>query len=314
MSSRILVVDDEPTIRCILSQVLEEAGHEVTEAASGEEALETFQTEPFPVVITDIIMKRMSGIDLLQNLKEIEPEVEVVIMTSQGTLDTATSALRAGAFDYLLKPFQDLDAISTLITRALGKKLEAETTRRAMSELQNSTKELKQTNEKLKTMAMRDGLTGLYNHRSFRAALMAEVNRSHRNGGALSLVFMDVDHFKQYNDTHGHMAGDELLKTLGALLEQDRPKASTVARYGGEEFVMVLPDIDRERATEIAEEVRQRVASHPFENGETQPAGRVTLSLGVASYPEDGETEDTLIAYADSALYRAKESGRNTVC
>jgi diguanylate cyclase (GGDEF)-like protein len=313
MAQRVLVVDDEPTIRFVLSQVLTEAGFDVVEATSGEEALETFKRSTFPVVVTDIIMGRMSGIDLLANLRELDPEVQVVVMTSQGTLDTATSALRNGAYDYLQKPFEDLDAITTVIERAIEKKQLADQNAELMRKLQKNAQQLEETNQQLEDLAMKDGLTGLFNRRSLHDKLTAELSRCRRHGHPLSLLFVDVDHFKLYNDTHGHQAGDDVLTTFARLLQKNQRSETVVARYGGEEFVVLLPEVPKVGAAVLADDLRRRVEDHPFEGRETQPGGRVTMSVGVATFPDDAEDEDALVAAADRALYRAKSSGRNAV-
>jgi diguanylate cyclase (GGDEF)-like protein len=311
--SRVLVVDDEETIRSVIAQVLEEDGYHVTEAGSGEEALDVFRRTAFPLVITDIVMSRMSGIELLKELKLLDPEVQVVVITSHASVDTATSALRSGATDYLTKPFDDLNAISKTADMALERRKLSEHNRQLMDRLKQNAEELKDLNRRLHEQATRDGLTGLFNHRYFRESLATELARCSRYRRPFSLVFMDVDHFKRYNDTHGHLAGDDLLKNLARLLEQDRRGSTIVCRYGGEEFVMLVPETDREGALKLAEIVRQRIEAHPFSGEERQPLGRVTLSLGVASYPDDGEDAEILIQHADKALYAAKNAGRNAV-
>jgi len=311
--SRILVVDDEEVIRSVIAEVLTDDGHEVTEAASAEEALSAFRQGEYPLVLTDIVMKRMSGIELLKELKLIDPEVMVVVMTSHASVDTATSALRSGAYDYLCKPFEDLEAISSVVDRAIEKRQLTVQNKVLMDRLKKNAEELKDLNRSLRDMAMRDGLTGLYNHRFFRETLERELSRADRHGHPFSLVFMDVDHFKKYNDTNGHLAGDELLKILAELMKEGKRGSSIAARYGGEEFVMLIPEVDCAGAVHAAERIRRRVEGFDFPHGQTQPMGRVTLSLGGASSPEHGKDATALIAAADDALYEAKNAGRNTV-
>ncbi len=142
---------------------------------------------------------------------------------------------------------------------------------------------------------------------------MRELSLADKGGKPVSVVFMDVDHFKQFNDTHGHLAGDRVLKAIAALTTDKVGDRGLVARYGGEELVALLPGFSKEDGRELAQEIRVAVERHPFEGRETQPLGRVTLSLGVATYPEDGSTPTTLIAKADQAVYAAKEAGRNTI-
>jgi diguanylate cyclase (GGDEF)-like protein len=162
--------------------------------------------------------------------------------------------------------------------------------------------------EEKEALAVRDGLTGLANHRHFQEVLANELTRAKRGGQPLSLALLDLDHFKSLNDTFGHPKGDEVLVALARLLEQEVRSIDTVARYGGEEFVLVLVQTHLEGAREVAERIRERVAGNHF------PVERqVTISIGLASFPADAETKDLLIAKADRALYRAKRQ-RNKVC
>jgi diguanylate cyclase (GGDEF)-like protein len=180
--------------------------------------------------------------------------------------------------------------------------------------LRQKNAELERNNIILKDLAIRDGLTGLYNHRYFQETLAVELVRSNRYRKSVSLVFMDVDAFKKYNDTYGHPEGDKILITLANIFSDSLRKSDTVARYGGEEFVLILPETEREGALHLAENIRRNVFDHPFPGRETQPFGRITISLGVATFPEDGTDGSSLIERADKALYAAKAGGRNKVC
>jgi diguanylate cyclase (GGDEF)-like protein len=313
MSMRVLVADDEATIRGVILQVLEEDGMEVVEAASAEEALERFRAEPFPLVITDIYMGRMTGLDLLKQIKEAQSDAMVVVMTSNASLETAMSALRRGAYDYLIKPFEDIDMVSAVVRRAIDRYQLDGRNRMLVEDLKRNTEELERMNVRLTDMANRDGLTGLYNHRFFREALELEIARCHRHGRQFAVIFMDIDHFKHYNDSYGHLAGDSVLCLLAKLLQERSRGETVVARYGGEEFVLLVPEITSDGARCYADSLRQAVASHPFSGEETQPLGKITLSLGVACYPEAGDEPALLIGRADKALYSSKRAGRNVV-
>lgn len=311
---RILVADDEQSLRTIVSQVLGEDGHAVTTVASGEEALTVFRKQPFPLVITDIRMGGMSGIDLLQNVKKMSPDTAVIIMTSHASLDTAITALRTGAYDYLVKPFEDISLISAVVNRAFERIRLSEENRALLEKLRLKNAELEKNNAILKNLAIRDGLTALYNHRYFQEALAVELVRSRRYTRNVSLVFMDVDYFKKYNDAHGHPDGDKVLIALSNIFRDSVRVSDIVARYGGEEFVLLLPETTKENALRLAEFIRKKVSDHPFPGRETQPLGRVTISLGVATFPQDGTDGSSLIERADKALYEAKRTGRNKVC
>ncbi len=310
---RVLVVDDEPTLRTVIGKVLQMAGHEVTAAASAEEALALFAGSPFPLVITDIVMTGKSGLDLLREVKLQAPETIVVIMTSHASLETATTALREGAYDFLLKPFDDLFMINAVADRAADR-IQLENRNRLLTrQLQTYAEELERLNRELKQSADQDGLTGLFNHRYFLHALDVEVARATRHGRRLALILLDVDHFKNYNDTQGHPAGDRVLRQLADVLRESQREENVCARYGGEEFVVLLPETDREGAVVLAERIRSTVESLPAVGGETQPLQRISVSLGVACFPEDGRDAATLVHHADEALYQAKADGRNRV-
>jgi two-component system, cell cycle response regulator len=309
----LLVVDDEETLRSVVSQVLSADGFQVAEAASGEEALEAFRAFSHPLVITDIRMGGMSGIELLTQIKQHNPDTQVVIMTSHASLDSALTALRAGAYDYLIKPFESLDLISAVASRAAEKARLVAQNRELLEQLTRANEELQEVNRALKEMAIRDGLTSLYNHRYFQEALALELSRSKRYERQCSVVFMDVDNFKVYNDTHGHPEGDRLLRTLSEILMSHLRSSDLAARYGGEEFVLLLPETSKDAALRIAEALRVKVESEQFAGRERQPLGCVTLSIGVASYPEDGPDAQAVLACADQLLYKAKHGGRNMV-
>lgn len=176
------------------------------------------------------------------------------------------------------------------------------------------TAQLNELNKKLEILSITDGLTGLYNHRHFYERLKMEILRAARYNHDLSLIIIDVDFFKHYNDNHGHLAGDIVLKGIADCIKSGVREIDITARYGGEEFAVILPEVDKKGALAFAERIRNIVASHPFPNKETQPNGNLTISLGVAAFPEDTAVSDNaLIQMADDAMYEAKELGRNRV-
>lgn len=178
-----------------------------------------------------------------------------------------------------------------------------DTVRRRTGELQTSKEELELANAKLAELAITDGLTGISNHRYFQERLALEVERSGRSGLPVSLLMIDADHFKRYNDNCGHPAGDEVLRTLAQVLSEGRRRTDVVARYGGEEFALLLPDAGQEFAAKLAERLRLRVES----------CVPITVSIGLASYPADAGNAEALVRAADAALYQAKRAGRNRV-
>lgn len=168
--------------------------------------------------------------------------------------------------------------------------------------------------DEINRLAITDGLTGLYNIRHLKRVLGEEVKRSIRYGRPLSFIMLDIDYFKDYNDHHGHPRGDELLRILAGLLQQNTRDVDTVFRYGGEEFSVIIPEVGKQEAYSMAERIRRVIQDHVFAYEEDQPGGNLTVSMGVANLPADAEDGEKLIDKADRALYRAKQMGRNRVC
>ena len=159
-----------------------------------------------------------------------------------------------------------------------------------------------------------DGLTETYNKRYLQNRLSDDIKKAEAANGALSLLILDIDHFKHYNDTNGHLEGDDVLKRIGAILKhQIRDDTDVVVRYGGEEFVIVFPGASKAVAARQAENIRRAVETHPFKHAARQPLGAVTISGGVAAFPEDGKNQVALLRAADQALYEAKAAGRNRI-
>lgn len=173
---------------------------------------------------------------------------------------------------------------------------------------------VKRRDEALKALATTDGLTGLFNYRYFKEAVEKEVKKSQRFGHIFSILIADVDHFKLYNDTYGHPQGDMALKQVAQVFMRATREVDTAARYGGEEFVVIMPETGPDNAVTTAERIRKKVEEELVSDEATQPGGKMTISIGVASYPEDGRDSQALVEAADRALYNAKAMGRNRVC
>jgi len=166
---------------------------------------------------------------------------------------------------------------------------------------------------RIQALAITDGLTGLYNHRYFHESLSKELARAGRYRRALSLIMLDIDYFKRYNDTYGHPKGDIVLQRIAQILTENLRKPDIAVRYGGEEMAIILPEADKESTGHTAERIRSVVEGCPF-GEEQEEKVKITVSLGVAVYPEDARSKEELIVKADHALYRAKDEGRNRVC
>ena len=334
MIKRAMVVDDEQSIRSIVAQVLVEERYRVIEAPSAEDALVAFKKEPCPVVFTDIRMGGMSGLDLLKQIKKLHPQTHVVIMTSHGTMDSAVTALKSGAYDFLNKPFDDLELVANVARRAMQSyELIAEREKlvemlksrnealqninkafRALTvTLKNKNAALENLNKAFQALAIRDQLTGLFNRRYFDEAITAEVARASRYGRDLSVIFLDVDFFKKYNDEYGHQHGDMVLKKISQIIKLNIREIDIATRYGGEEFVVILPETPQDDAYTVAEKIRQSVEETAASAIGNRNANAITVSAGVASLGQDIMNVHQLIAKADQAVYEAKRTGRNAV-
>ncbi|MGD9009422.1 MAG: diguanylate cyclase [Desulfobacteraceae bacterium] len=304
----ILVVDHKETIRTDIARVLEDNGYEVATAANGVDALRLFQQERFPIVITDIYMPKMTGIDLLAAIKKIDEKTQVIVMTGYASVDSAIATIRSGAYDYLIKPFENIALVSNVVRRAAEKIELEQNSGRLIAMLKKKTEQLEKSNAHLQSLATRDNLTGLYNHRYFQESLKAELNRAQRYQRQFSLLFIDLDYFKTFNDTQGHLQGDRLLIDLSNLFLTTFRKSDIVCRYGGDEFAVILPEASGKKACAIATKLHARVADHPFYGREALPQRRVTISIGLATYPDHGPDAEGLLHHADRVMYEAKKN------
>jgi len=335
----ILCVDDEVSVLTVLKEQLEDGFGdtcEVEAAASGDEALELIgdldqQLETLAVVVVDQVMPGMNGTELLERIAVQSPGALKIMLTGQAGLDAVIYAInRAGLNQYIAKPWNEHDlrlVVAGMLERFRLSQENArllEDLRRKNAELERlntsledqvlqRTRELEDANAQLSKLAVTDGLTGLYNHRYFHERLARETERSQRTSEPVTLLVIDVDHFKAYNDAHGHQAGDTVLRHLASILGTGRRINDVVARYGGEEFAVLLSGTDKHSGAMVAEYLRRRVADTKFEGEGSQPGGRLTISVGVGTGPDDADNPTDLIQTADEALYRAKDAGRNAV-
>lgn len=479
----IMVVDDEDNIRSLLYETLSSEGYNVITASSGEEAVEILKQGDLPhIVMTDIRMPGMSGVELAGEIKKISNEIEIIIMTSHASLDTAQQAIRIGVYDYINKPFSNLSEVKTLILRVIDKIYLRLENRHLMEELQKKNNELTGANKeilaiseeitaiyqlgqellvllepdeiintvlkymsdllggnvcvflkyfpaktalvirnvqakdigkiytpeqveglknlgmslgvagekdivsvvsrisnhpslktlvakmfntskylayplmirntplgitlvvnrdslsdkedkivkqylnqfetsydksllhkKIKDLAIKDGLTDLYNHRYFKERMDLEIKTAKRLQHPLSVIFFDIDHFKKYNDINGHPMGDMLLRSMADIMKKNSRNTDIPCRYGGEEFVIILTHTNLEGAMVKAEKFRKLIEDTVFPNQEKQPNGNLTVSMGVAEMPTHADDAGKLMDVVDEALYKVKAAGRNKV-
>jgi diguanylate cyclase (GGDEF)-like protein len=290
--SSILIVDDNPINIQILNEILN-AEHEIFFATNGHDALKITVKEQPDLVLLDIMMPDMDGYEVCRRLKS-EPSsklIPVIFVTAMGEEKEETKGFALGAVDYITKP------VSAPIVKA-----------RVHTHLQ-----LKRQQDLLRAQSCVDGLTCIANRRRFDEVLVTEWGRSVREQTPLSLIMMDIDFFKQYNDHYGHLGGDDCLKKVAQTLCQTLKRCTDfVARYGGEEFVCLLTNTDFDGGKTAAEKLRKSVEDLAIPHEFSQAAKVVTISLGFATIDQSsGNMPKKLIETADKALYEAKQSGRN---
>ena len=291
----ILVVDDEEILRSMLFDLLNDEGYEVEVAAGGLEGISKINTKHYDLIMTDILMPEVTGMEVLAKAKEIYPDSDVIVMTGYASVETAVQSMRLGAADYITKPF-NIDQIRIIISRTLGIK---------------ALKRKAEEGDFYKKLSRIDGLTEVYNHRTFHQLLESEVSRAKRYNRSLSFMMLDIDNFKVFNDSNGHPMGDIALKQLAWIFIKSCRDCDFIARYGGDEFAIIFPETDKSEASFIGKRLRRIVEESRFDKEEVLPGGTLTISIGLASFPEDAEDKNTLIANADKALYEAKSGGRN---
>jgi len=294
---RILVVDDNPDNVDLLTQYLSGLDYEVIPAYDGQEALLSVEREDVDLILLDVMLPGMSGFEVCRRLKAHEGTdfIPIVLVTVRDDTRSKLEGFAAGADDYITKPF-DIEELSARVKSLLRIKM-----------LQD---QLREANANLAEMSVTDGLTGIYNHRHFIERLEGETARAMRHQRPLAVIMLDVDHFKQVNDQHGHLFGDYVLVKLGKLMTTIARAGDLVARYGGEEFVVLVTETDG--AAMLAERIRQGVERAEFENDGHR--ADIRLSAGVCqALPGTVENGNELLRIADEALYEAKQSGRNRV-
>ena len=291
---RILIVDDEAPTRAMLSEMIAALGFDTGEATDSQEAVAAIRHEPYDVVLTDFWMPGMDGIELVREIKTMRPDLPVIVITGHSSVQTAVESIRAGAFDFVEKPVS-LQALQVRVQRAL--------------EYAN----LVASSAEYKRRATVDALTGLYNFGYFQEHIERDIERGRRYKYPLSLLMVDMDHLKMYNDAHGHTAGNRVLMQLGELLRAHIRKADVACRFGGEEFAIILPHTGKKDAYLLCDRLRVLIEKTPFEGEDALPSGKLTVSSGVATFPDDADNAEDLVDRADRALYAAKRNGRNLV-
>ncbi len=300
----ILVADDEPANRALIQRRLERAGYRVLEARNGREAVDRAREELPDLVLLDVMMPEMDGLEACRQLKEDEATygIPIIFLSARDETDVKVSGLSLGADDYISKPFKAEELLARVEV--------AMRLKRERDHLRLSAEEARATALMAQERAMTDALSGMLNRYGLQRVLTHEHAEARRYTRPLSCLMVDLDNFKTINDTFGHMAGDVALKQVAGILNEIVRRSDMVSRYGGDEFLVLLPETDLEGAEALAEKIRAAASSRKF--GDGSPHFQVTLSIGAATLADD-ESGNDMIARADMALYAAKEQGRDRV-
>ncbi|NLI91573.1 MAG: diguanylate cyclase [Peptococcaceae bacterium] len=319
----ILIVDDLLFNLKHLEALLNYEGYQdILTAQSAVEAYKILEqnsssgAQDIDLILMDIIMPDINGIEACRTIKsnELIADISIIMITATTEKKEVELAFSAGAMDYITKPFDRIELIAR-VRSALRLKHEIDWRKARESQLEEVTLQLKELNETLRKISFRDGLTGIANRRYFDEIYQKEFQRAKRNKTSLLLIMLDIDYFKLYNDSYGHLQGDDCLKLIAITIKNTLKRSSDfVARYGGEEFIVILPDTNKEGGILKAEEIRLAVETLRIPHLASKCCDIVTVSLGVASMePGKDISPEMLIQQADSALYLSKETGRNKV-
>jgi diguanylate cyclase (GGDEF)-like protein len=295
MEIQVLIVDDDDAICSTMKEFIEMSGYRVESLSSAEAAVEFLKTNSVQIVITDIMLPGKSGLDLTAMIKKMY-NTDVIVMTGHSTDDCYEDAINKGASDFIFKPIR-LGELLIRLKKVLKDREAAEKHIQMIAELQ--------------TLAITDGLTKLYNSRHFYQQLKSEIHKADTCNAPLSLLLLDIDHFKRYNDTYGHLKGDKALLGIGQTIQSCLRKKDSAYRYGGEEFTVILPETPKQGAKVVAQRLRTCIEAKKFFPEQGKPV-TVTVSIGVTEYAGK-EDAATFVARADRAMFASKQKGRNTM-
>jgi len=298
--AEILIVDDDPNYRETVADLLEDEGYRVTKVETGTASIEEVKKKFFDVVLADFKLADITGLELSKKIKMIDRDTYIILVTGHASLETALKAIemREEIYGYVLKGGgRDPRQLKWTIKTALREQKLARDKVKAEDELRRA-------NKRLEELSITDDLTGIYNRRHFYEKLSQEIARADRHKRPLSLLMFDVDHFKSYNDTHGHLAGNRILERVGRIVSEEIREVDWAFRYGGDEFTVILPETSKENAVVVAERIRKAFEKCKFD--------KTTLSIGIAQYDLKSDL-DTLIKHADEAMYKAKNQGGNRI-
>ena len=320
----VLLVDDQAMVaEGIRRMLVDEGDIEFHYCSDPREAIQTAIRLHATIILQDLVMPEIDGMMLVRfyRANPATRDVPIIVLSTKDDPAIKSEAFTNGANDYLVKLPDKVELVARIRAHSRSYMAQAErdaayqALRDLQRQLEDSNAQLEESNRELQRLSSLDGLTGIANRRQFDKMLDQEWQRALRNCSDLSLIMIDIDYFKLFNDTYGHQAGDDCLKTVALALDRivHRP-SDVVARYGGEEFALVLPETDSEGALRVAEKMRDAIARLSVRHEASKVADRISLSIGVATLsPRGSDNPDILLAAADDALYRAKHAGRNRI-
>jgi diguanylate cyclase (GGDEF)-like protein len=294
--AEVILVEDDPSIGRLVGLSLRREGHHVRHVPSIESARQLLTSTEWDILLLDRRLPDGDGVELCHEVRRKNPHSYILILTGDSTKESKLAGFDCGADDYVTKPFN----MEELLARV-----------RAGLRIVQLQKALLASNRRLEELSRTDALTGLRNRRSFDEELKMRFEHARRYGRPLTLVMIDIDHFKEVNDAFGHPVGDAVLQKVAQVLQRTTRQSDVVARFGGEEFAVLLPETPMREALQFAEKIRAAVAAEDLGTG--MPP-RITISAGVAGMSKSElHSPEELVAAADAALYRAKGNGRNRV-
>jgi diguanylate cyclase (GGDEF)-like protein len=301
MKNAVLIIDDDDNIRRAVKSHLKAAGifDLYYEASDGIDGFKLLLNKPVDLVLCDVVMHGIDGFKFL-SMKKARPEfddIPVIMLTGEEDVKLKIKALEQGASDYITKPFNPGELSARVKVHHKIKQLQ---------------EELSDTNKRLEELSNTDDLTKIYNRRYFMELFELEFQRAQRYEAQISYIMIDIDDFKSFNDTYGHLLGDRILYEVAQILRESLRVHDIIGRYGGEEFALLMPETDIKGALVVAERYRRRVEEYVHLEKDIEL--KLTISIGIAAFPhKEIKTVDDLIRLADNAMYKSKRNGKNRV-
>jgi diguanylate cyclase (GGDEF)-like protein len=301
-----LIVERDEQVHQALMDAFQEAGYFTDGARNGKEAIQMVKEFFYNIAVVEVDLPDMKGLELLKVVKGIHPDTSVIFIAGNPSLENSVDALNVGASAYLMKPIQTEQMMQHIREVLERQKSIVETRELLFAE--------RKKREFYQYLSIRDGLTDLYNHRHFHELLNQEMAPAVRYNQPLTLLMIDIDNFKKFNDSYGHPAGDHALQQIARLFRENCRRLDHVCRYGGEEFAIIAPETSGKNAIHLAKRLLNRARKTKIQIYDSTIEEKLTLSIGLASYPTDASTKDELIIKADHNLLQAKKEGKDCFC